>query len=158
MPMPDSDLTAGTDLFVRRRPQRSRVLRERAPATAAVAVGGGIGAAARYGVELLWPVPSSGFPWSTLVVNVTGCALMGLLMVAITELWVGHQLVRPLLGTGFLGGYTTFSTFAGEVDTLADTGRPGLALLYVASTPITALLATWTAATLTRRLLIRRAS
>ncbi|MBS9533436.1 CrcB family protein [Mycobacterium sp. M1] len=153
--MPDSDVATGTDPFVRRRP-RSRVWRERLPTVAAVSVGGGIGAAARYGVQLRWPAPAGTFPWSTLTINVTGCALMGLLMVAITELWVGHRLLRPLLGTGILGGYTTFSTFAGEVDTLTDTGHPILGLLYLVTTPIVALLATWTAAALARRLLIRR--
>ena len=156
MPTPDSDLAAGADPFVRRRPRRSRVLRDRAPATAAVAAGGGLGAASRYAVELRWPAAAGGFPWATLFVNVTGCALMGLLMIAITEVWVGHRLLRPLLGTGVLGGYTTFSTFVADVDTLAGGGRPLLAALYLVATPTSALLATWTAAGIARRLFLRR--
>lgn len=147
-------MTAGPDLFVRRR--RSYAVREQTPVVAAVAVGGAIGACARYGLELTWPTPAGGFPWATLVVNVTGCALMGALMVAITELWVGHRLLRPLLGTGVLGGYTTFSTFAADVDTLAASGHPVRALLYLIATPVLVLTTTWTAAALTRRLILGR--
>lgn len=131
-------------------------MRDQTPVVAAVAVGGAIGACARYGAGLAWPTPSGGFPWATLAVNVSGCALMGALMVAITELWVGHRLLRPLLGTGVLGGYTTFSTFAGDVDGLAGAGHLVPALLYLLATSVTALVATWTTASLTRRLIIRR--
>ncbi|BBX23810.1 putative fluoride ion transporter CrcB 1 [Mycolicibacter terrae] len=133
-------------------------MREQAPVVAAVALGGAVGACARYGIGLAWPTPSGGFPWATLVVNVSGCALMGALMVAITEVWVGHRLLRPLLGTGVLGGYTTFSTFAGDVDTLAAAGHLGRALLYLLTTPVLVLVATWTAAAFTRRLITRRTS
>ncbi|RRR46639.1 CrcB family protein [Mycolicibacter terrae] len=156
MPTPGSDVSDGLELFVRHR--RSRAVREQAPVVAAVAVGGAIGACARYGIELAWPTPSGGFPWATMLVNVSGCALMGALMVAITELWVGHRLLRPLLGTGVLGGYTTFSTFAGDVDSLAAAGHLARALVYLLTTPVLALLTTWTAAALTRGLLIRRPS
>jgi len=129
---------------------------EQAPIVAAVAVGGAIGASARYAVALALPTPAGGFPWATLATNVSGCALMGVLMVAITELWVGHRLLRPLLGTGVLGGYTTFSTFAGDVDTLIADGQPARALVYLLTTPVAVLIATWTAASLTRRLITRR--
>lgn len=131
-------------------------MREQAPVIAAVAVGGAIGACARYAVALALPTPVGGFPWATLATNVSGCALMGVLMVAITELWVGHRLLRPLLGTGVLGGYTTFSTFAGDVDTLLAAGQPVPALIYLVTTPVAVLIATWSAASLTRRLVIRR--
>lgn len=147
-------MTAGPDLFVRRR--RSFAAREQAPVVAAIAIGGAVGACARYGIELAWPTPAGGFPWATFVVNVSGCALMGALMVAITELWVGHRLLRPLLGTGVLGGYTTFSTFAGDVDTLAAAGHPVPALLYLVATPAAVLITAWSAAGLTRRLILRR--
>jgi CrcB protein len=93
-----------------------------------------------------------------MVVNVSGCALMGALMIAITELWVGHRLLRPMLGTGVLGGYTTFSTFAGDVDDLAAAGRLARALLYLLTTPVLVLVTTWTAAALIRRLITRRTS
>ncbi|GFG70683.1 fluoride efflux transporter CrcB [Mycolicibacter senuensis] len=154
MAIPEPDVTVGPDLFVRRR--RSSAVREQAPVVAAVALGGAVGACARYGIELAWPAPSGGFPWATLLINVSGCALMGALMVAITELWVGHRLLRPLLGTGVLGGYTTFSTFASDVDTLAAAGQLARAVIYLLITPVLVLVATWTTAALTRRLIIRR--
>ena len=156
MPSPDPDLTTGPDPFVRR--QQSRVMREQAPVIAAVAAGGAAGACARYSAELVWPTPAGAFPWTTFMVNLTGCAVMGVVMVAITELWVGHRLLRPLLGTGVLGGYTTFSTFAGEVDTLTANGHPDSALLYVVITPVAVLITTWASATATRHLLTRRTS
>lgn len=131
-------------------------MRDQAPVLAAVAAGGAIGASARYAVALAAPTPAGGFPWATFVTNISGCALMGVLMVAITELWVGHRLLRPLLGTGVLGGYTTFSTFAADVDGLAVGGHPILALAYLCSTPVAVLIATWLTAGLTRRLIIRR--
>ena len=151
--MSTPEMVTTADPFVRRRLPPWRV---QARVTVAVAVGGALGAAARYGVGLAFPAGADGFPWTTLAVNVTGCALMGLLMVAITEVWIGHSLLRPLLGTGVLGGYTTFATFAGEVDHLAATGHPVAAGLYLLTTPLTALTATWLAAAGTRRLLIRR--
>lgn len=154
MPMSDADTTTGPDPFLRR--GRSRAVREQAPVIAAVATGGAAGACARYGAELVWPTPAGEFPWTTFLVNLTGCAVMGVLMVAITEVWVGHRLLRPLLGTGVLGGYTTFSAFAGEVDTLTANGHPARALLYVGITPVAVLITTWTAATASRHLLTRR--
>lgn len=117
-------------------------------------MGGAIGACARYALTLA--LPFDGFPWATLTANVSGCALMGALMVAITELWVGHRLLRPFLGTGVLGGYTTFSTFAGDVDTMIASGHTVRAVVYLLATPMTALIATWTAASLTRRRLVIR--
>lgn len=77
----------------------------------AIAVGGGIGALARYRLEgVIAPRQRTPFPLSTLVINVTGSTALGLLVGAV-GLSAG---VVPLLGTGFLGGYTTFSTFTYE--------------------------------------------
>lgn len=90
-------------------------LRSEGPVLAAVALGGVIGACARYGVGLLRPLGPLAFPWSTLLVNVAGCAAMGVLMVLVTEVLTPHRLVRPFLGTGVLGGFTTFSTYAVDV-------------------------------------------
>jgi fluoride exporter len=56
------------------------------------------------------PDASQGFPFDTSVVNVSGCLLIGVLMVSIVEVRRPHRLVRPFLGVGLLGGYTTFST------------------------------------------------
>jgi CrcB protein len=119
---------------------------------AAVAAGGVLGACARYGASLAWPTVPGAFPWTTFWINVTGCTLMGVLMVLITERITAHPLVRPFLGTGVLGGYTTFSTYAVDAQHLFDGGRAGIALLYLAGTLVAALVAVCGAAALTRRL------
>lgn len=110
---------------------------------AAVAVGGALGSAARYGVGLAWPTPSGHFPWATLSINVTGSALLGALIGVISLRIASHRLVRPFLGTGVLGGFTTFSTYAVETRALLDTGRPLLAGGYVLGTLVGALAAAW---------------
>ncbi|WP_432043895.1 fluoride efflux transporter CrcB [Streptomyces cadmiisoli] len=117
---------------------------------AAIAAGGVIGACARYGATLICPTAPAAFPWTTFWINVTGCAAMGILMVLITERFTVHPLVRPLLGTGVLGGYTTFSTATLDTRRLLDAGRPGTGLLYAAATLLAAFAAIWAAAALTR--------
>lgn len=123
---------------------------------AVVAAGGAIGACARYGATLLWPTVPGAFPWTTFWINVTGSAAMGLLMVLITERRTAHPLVRPFLGTGVLGGYTTFSTYTVDARDLIDGHHAGTALLYLTGTLAAALLALWAAATLTRLLALPR--
>jgi fluoride exporter len=107
----------------------------------AIAVGGMLGASARYAVDRAWPTGSDTLPWSTLVVNVSGCALIGLLMVHVTEVGGAHPLLRPFLGVGVLGGYTTFSTYTVQTDALLRNGHPELALVYLVGTAVSALLA-----------------
>ena len=58
------------------------------------------------------------FPWTTLLVNGVGCAVIGVFMVVITDVWAAHRLVRPFFGTGVLGGFTTFSTYAVDIQKL----------------------------------------
>ena len=119
---------------------------------AAIAAGGAAGAAARYLIAEAWPTPVGTFPVSTLAINVLGCALIGVLMVLITDVWSRQRLLRPFLGTGVLGGFTTFSTYTVDIQRLVTGAHPGPALLYLALTPIGALLAVWMTATTTRRL------
>ncbi|AQS71075.1 fluoride efflux transporter CrcB [Streptomyces pactum] len=127
--------------------------RVQAPVVLAISAGGGTGAAARYAASLWWPTHTGGFPWTTFWVNVAGCAVIGVFMVVITEVWVAHRLVRPFFGTGVLGGFTTFSTYAVGSRNLfaADQVRTGLA--YLAATPLAALTAVWLAAWAARRAL-----
>jgi CrcB protein len=121
------------------------------PVVAAVAAGGGLGSAARYAAALRWPAPPDGVPWATFGVNVSGCALIGVLLVLLTEVRAGHPLLRPFLGTGVLGGYTTFSAYGLDVRALAEAGRAGAAAAYAAGTLAGALAAVWLAAGATRR-------
>lgn len=108
---------------------------------AAIAVGGALGALARYGLGIALPPAPDEWPWATFLENASGCLLMGVLMVVITEAVTPHPLVRPFLGVGVLGGYTTFSAYSLEVLTLVDAGRGGVALLYLGLTPVIAVLA-----------------
>ena len=126
--------------------------REDIAVLAAIAAGGAAGAAARYLIGAAWPTPAGPFPVRTLAINVLGCALIGVLMVLITDVWSRQRLLRPFLGTGVLGGFTTFSTYTVDVQGLVTGTHPGPALLYLALTPIGALLAVWMTATTTRRL------
>ncbi|MCX2924166.1 fluoride efflux transporter FluC [Streptomyces sp. NEAU-W12] len=134
------------------------VLRVHAPVVAVVAAGGGAGAAARHAASLRWPTPADGFPWTTLWVNITGCAVIGVFMAVITGTRAAHPLVRPFFGTGVLGGFTTFSTYAVDGRNLFDGGAGGLALVHLAVTPLAALAAVWAAASAARRVLKRRQS
>ncbi|MDX3352177.1 fluoride efflux transporter CrcB [Streptomyces sp. ME01-24h] len=137
-------------------PPRLVRAREQAPVVAAVALGGATGACARYGASLLWPTAPGAFPWTTFGVNALGCAVIGLFMVVITEMWSAHRLVRPFFGTGVLGGFTTFSTYAVDVHGLVQGGHAGTGLAYLAATPLIALAAVWGAAHTVRRLIGRR--
>ncbi len=101
------------------------------PATVAlVGLGGLLGALLRVAVGVRWPVEV--FPWSTLLVNVSGSAVLA----ALPALAVVHRrpLLAPFLGTGLLGGYTTLSTASAETYALGDQGRPLLALGYAGLT------------------------
>ncbi|MEV1091424.1 FluC/FEX family fluoride channel [Streptomyces microflavus] len=124
----------------------------------AVAAGGALGALARYGALVLWPAADGCFPWTVFAVNVSGCALIGVLMVLTVERSrVTHPLVRPFLGVGVLGGFTTFSTYAADVSGLLVRQELAVALAYMAATVVAALAAVWAGAVVTRRLLDRGA-
>uniref|UniRef100_A0A8D3WJI6 Fluoride-specific ion channel FluC n=2 Tax=Streptomyces TaxID=1883 RepID=A0A8D3WJI6_STRFA len=107
---------------------------------AAVAVGGAAGAAARYGAELLWPTGPTDFPWTILLVNALGCFLMGILMVTLKLRFpAAPRMVSPLLGTGVLGGFTSFSHYADGVRQLYEADRPGYATGSLLLTVVAAL-------------------
>ncbi|WP_435175947.1 fluoride efflux transporter FluC [Actinacidiphila sp. bgisy145] len=131
--------------------QRTELGKHPAVVLSVIAVGGAIGACGRYGAALLWPTAHDAFPWTTFGVNVAGCAVIGVFMVLITDVWAAHPLVRPFFGTGVLGGFTTFSTYATDVRGLADHGHPRPALAYLALTVAAALCSVWAGANATRR-------
>jgi fluoride exporter len=123
----------------------------------AVSVGGALGAVARYGLTVAVPTPPDQWPWATFVTNVTGCLAIGALMVIVVELTAPHRLVRPFLGPGLLGGFTTFSTYALETRTLVADGHPVMAAGYVVASLALGLLAVWLGARLARGLAVRLA-
>ncbi|MDR8407297.1 CrcB family protein [Nonomuraea sp. 3-1Str] len=124
----------------------------------AVSVGGMLGALARWGITLAFPHAPGAFAWATWGVNVTGCLLIGVLMVAVTEAWRVHPLVRPFLGVGVLGGYTTFSTYVVDAQRTLQAGEPRTALAYLAGTLVAALLAVHLGDRLGRLLFLDRRS
>jgi fluoride exporter len=99
---------------------------------AAAAIGGVAGTLLRVWVARVLPPGATGFPWGTLVVNLAGSFLLGFIVVTLIERAAPSRYVRPLLGTGFCGGLTTFSTFVVQVDLLVRAGHAGTALLYLA--------------------------
>ncbi|MFE6944800.1 fluoride efflux transporter FluC [Streptomyces chartreusis] len=137
---------------------RPAAWRAQAPVVAVVAAGGALGATARYALALWWPLQPGGFPWATFWTNVVGCAVIGVFMVIITDVWAAHRLVRPFFGTGVLGGFTTFSTYAVDIQRLVDDGHPRVGLAYLGVTLVAALTAVWLASAATRRVLKWRQS
>lgn len=103
-----------------------------------VALGGAIGASARYMTNLAaLRLAGPGFPWGTLAVNVAGSFLMGLLVGLLAQR--DAQRLAPFLMTGVLGGFTTFSAFSLDALTLWERGQTGLAALYVAGSVLLSL-------------------
>jgi CrcB protein len=84
------------------------------------ALGGALGALARWGVATALPTPAGTWPWATLLVNLTGCLLIGALLAVLLGRFPASTLVRPFLAVGVLGGYTTFSTFAVDLVRLGE--------------------------------------
>ena len=108
----------------------------------AVALGGALGAMARYAVSLwIFPANSHKFPVATLSVNVLGSFLMGLLFVFIVERAALPVEMRSLLMVGFLGAFTTYSTFSLDALNLWQNGHLFLALVYVLATVVLCLVA-----------------
>ena len=99
-----------------------------------VAAGGAAGASARHlvGVVSLRAF-GSGFPVGTMVVNVVGCLVMGIIAGLFATRIQGSESLRLLLATGFLGGFTTFSAFSLDFTVLWGRGETGLAIAYVAA-------------------------
>ena len=131
------------------------VLTGQGPVLATVSAGGALGSLARWGTGLALPTPAGGIPWTILWINVVGCLLIGVL-IAVVQLRHPHPLVRPFLGTGVLGGFTTFSAYAVDGAVLLRDGRVGAAAAYLAGTLAAALAAAWIGLALTRRALAAR--
>lgn len=97
---------------------------------AAVFVGGCAGGLARYAVTSAFPA-GGGFPWATLWVNLAGAFLLALLLVLTLEVLPPSTYLRPLLGTGFCGAFTTFSAITVSTSELVRDGRAGLGAGYL---------------------------
>jgi CrcB protein len=122
---------------------------------AVISLGGIIGAIGRYEAGLVWPTRSDAFPWTTLAINVLGSALLAVLIVLVTTVWSARPWLRPLLGTGVLGGFTTFSTFAVDNRRLLANGHAPLAITYLLATVGLCTVATLLGGSLTRAAISR---
>jgi fluoride exporter len=119
-----------------------------------VAVGGAIGASARYltGIGVGRLLGLDGFPFATLIVNVSGCFIMGLLIEAMALRWSVSNDLRAFLTVGILGGFTTFSAFSADFMLLMDRNNQLGALTYVAASVVLSLAAVYFGAALVRML------
>ena len=97
----------------------------------AAALGGAQGALARWGVAEALPREPGAWPWATLLVNLSGCLVLGYLIGRVLDRAIGPPWLRPFLATGVLGGFTTYSAFAVETVQMAEAGRVGTAAGYV---------------------------
>ena len=121
-----------------------------------LSLGGVFGVNARYWLGVWvnrWAGPT--FPWATFLINVTGSFLIGLLTTLLAR-WLPHPNARLLVVTGFLGGYTTYSTFAFESLTLWERGERGLSLGYMAGTLVAGFVAVTLGVALARELTVPR--
>ena len=108
-----------------------------------VALGGALGAMARFGISQYWPMGGDGaFPWATAIANVIGALCIGLCYGLLLEKVMVADYWRPLLMVGFLGAFTTFSTFSIESLLLWQQGFWQQAVVYMISSVIACLLAT----------------
>ena len=108
-----------------------------------IGVAGFFGAIARYGVAGLVSRPDEGFPWGTFVVNVSGSLILGFLVALFSHRVVVHPDLRVAVTVGFIGAYTTFSTFALETFEFAETRSVLLGGVNVVASVVAGIVAVW---------------
>jgi len=131
--------------------QRPRSRRTHGRLQAAIFAGGVVGALGRAGLVKALPWDGHGWPWATFVVNIAGTLLLGYFATRLQERLPPSTYRRPLLGTGFCGALTTFSTFQVELIKLVRNGAGGTALGYSAASIGAGLVGVYLATALTRR-------
>jgi fluoride exporter len=99
----------------------------------AVGVGAAVGSVLRYAITPgVSGMADAGFPWANLWVNISGAGVLAIVATLVTERWPPTRYVRPFVGIGLCGGYTTWSTFMTETALLVRDGQTTLATVYVA--------------------------
>lgn len=146
----DPDVPAGSGLDPRDERRLLDVVRSRWDVLLVISAGGALGSLARWGVGELLPWSGDGFPWATFVENVSGGFALGVLMVLLLDLWPARRYLRPFLGVGVLGGYTTFSTYMLESRDLLAGDQAATAFAYLAGSLVAGLVAVWLGITLAR--------
>lgn len=145
---PDADDSAAASF--------SAVVRADADLLLVIAAGGALGALARWALITAWPHRPETFAWSTWTINVLGSFLLGVLTVLVARRWGSRRYVRPFLGVGVLGGFTTFSTYLLDARGTAFAPAPLIAVGYLVGSVVVGLLAAWGGLTITRRLVPER--
>jgi CrcB protein len=120
-----------------------RTVRGRLDIIGVIAAGGALGALGRYGLALALPTRTGQFPWGTFCTNVTGSLILGALLALVAGRYAHSRYLRPFLGTGVIGAYTTFSTYTVEADLLVRDGHALLAIAYVLASLLVGLVAVW---------------
>ncbi|TFV87972.1 fluoride efflux transporter CrcB [Blastococcus sp. CT_GayMR16] len=115
-------------------------------------LGGALGALARWGIGEALPHSPGSWPWATLLINLTGCLLLGGLFAVLAGRVPEPSWVRPFVGVGVLGGYTTYSTFAVEIVDLTRAGAAFTAVAYLVLSVVGGVLAVALGAVAVRRL------
>lgn len=126
------------------------MLRERWDVLLVIGAGGALGSLGRWGLAEAMPHAASEVAWATLWANVSGAFVLGGLMVLVLDVWPVTRYVRPFLGVGVLGGYTTFSTYMLDTRALLVAGRLPQAAGYLFGTLVGGLVAVWAGVLVTR--------
>lgn len=126
-----------------RQVRRRRSGRAQPDVLAAIAAGGAMGAPARYEMTRLIHVTKGTFPWATFWTNIVGSLILGFLLILIIECFPPSRYLRPFFATGFLGAYTTFSTFMVDTDTLFKDHHVALGVAYLLGSTVAGFAAVW---------------
>jgi fluoride exporter len=118
---------------------------------AAIFLGGALGALLRVSLARSFASAPGAWPWATFTINITGSFALAYFATRLQERLAQTTYLRPLLGTGFCGAYTTFSTMQLETLRMVDGGHDGLAVAYALTSVLAGYLAIWSATALVRR-------
>lgn len=136
----------------RRRAGLGREVRARWDVLLVIGLGGALGSVARWALVRELPPEPRAIPWATFAENVSGGLVLGAFMVLALQVWPTRRYLRPFVGVGVLGGWTTFSTYALDTRDLLAAGAPGTALGYLAGTLVAGLVAVWAGVAMMRGL------